>query len=209
LGNRRIVEAIILAAGLSTRMGSDKMALNVSGQTFLNRTLIETLNSKLNQIVVVSRPGFCLNLVQHNSDFLKRHVINVSNFWPQEGMSLSIRLGLTQLSAQANAVMIILADQVFLNALLIDMLIEESFQNSGKIIVPMINGRSTTPVIFPASFFSELRKISGDKGGREILAANLKMIHVLELGQKYDDTDVDTPEDYSKVISKFKENDRI
>ncbi len=113
-------------------MGSDKMALNVSGLTVLNRTLIETLNSKLNQIVVVSQPGVYLNVVQHNSDFLKRHVINVSNFWPEEGMSLSIRLGLTQLSAQANAVMIILADQVFLNALLIDMLIEESFRTPAR-----------------------------------------------------------------------------
>jgi molybdenum cofactor cytidylyltransferase len=207
--NEQRVEAIILAAGLSTRMGSDKMALKVSGQTVLNKTLIETLNSRIGKIVTITRPGLDLDMVEQYSRFFKKDVTNVSNFWPEEGMSLSIKLGLTQVGVEAKAVMIILADQILLNTFLIDKLVGESLGNSDKIVVPSIFGRKTTPVIFPASFFNKLRKISGDKGGKEILAMEGRMIHTVELGQKYDDTDIDTPEDYSTVVSKFINNNRV
>ncbi|MFH0958626.1 MAG: nucleotidyltransferase family protein [Pseudomonadota bacterium] len=209
--NELRVEAIVLAAGLSTRMGSDKMALRFCGQTVLNRTLIEALKSWLGRIVIVTRPGLDVDMTMQFSCFLNHDVTitRVLNFWPEEGMSLSIRLGLTQLGVKARAAMIILADQIFLNTLTINKLISESLENSDKIIVPTILKRRTTPVIFPESFFDELRKISGDKGGKEILARNPNMIHTVELGKAYNDIDIDTPEDYSKIVSKLNHFDRV
>lgn len=197
-----MVDAVILAAGLSRRMGTDKTALEISGKTILDRIVAETLKSEMNNIVVVTR--FPLNFDEcENPNYHHRHRLNsVINYSPELGMSSSIKLGLAQVSPQAEAVMIILADQVWLNWVIINILVSNSKNHAHKIIAPTIKGRRTNPVIFPAHLFGELQEITGEIGGRNILSRHANLVETVELGDKYDDSDIDTPDDYYKILYK-------
>ena len=203
MSEENLTEALILAAGMSSRMGLNKMALNLSGKTVLGRMLTETLASKLGKIVVVTRPDQNDSIVEQYKSHSRNRLAVIPNFWPEQGMSLSIKLGLTQISRKAQAVMIILGDQILLNSGLIDRIVDEGLKTPDKIIVPSVRARRTNPVIFPQSFFEELRRITGDIGGRKILAKNEPMTRIIELGEDYDDRDLDTPLDYYSICSKL------
>lgn len=198
-----MLDAVILAAGLSRRMGTDKTALEISGKTILTRIVVETLKAEINKIVVVTRSPLNLDEYENPRWHYSWRLHNVINYSPELGMSSSVKLGLAQVRPQAEAVMIILADQVWLNSVVINILIATSQNNIHKIIAPTVRGRRTNPIIFPAHLFGELQKITGDMGGRNILIRHANLVETVELGDKYDDSDVDTPEDYSKSLYKF------
>jgi len=195
-----MVDALVLAAGLSTRMGSDKMALKISGETILSRILIEALQSRLNTIVAVTRRPLKGDDLSGASQVYHSRLVNVINDSPELGMSYSIRLGLSVIIQKSASVMIILADQIYLNFSVINTLISNSLDNPDKIIAPIVRGRRTNPVIFPAEFFPALNEITGDRGGREILRLHSSRIKTVELGKEYDDYDVDTQSDYYRVF---------
>jgi molybdenum cofactor cytidylyltransferase len=194
-----MVDALVLAAGLSTRMGSDKMSLKISGETILSRVLIQALQSRLNTIVAVTRCPLKDYEFSGKSQRYNSRLVNVINDSPELGMSYSIRLGLSAIIQKSVSVMIILADQIYLNFSVINTLISTSLDNPDKIIAPVVRGRRTNPVIFPAEFFPALNEITGDRGGRDILRLHRTKIKTLELGKEYDDYDLDTQSDYYKV----------
>jgi molybdenum cofactor cytidylyltransferase len=195
-----MVDALVLAAGLSTRMGFDKMALKISGETILSRVLIQALQSRLNTIVAVTRRPLKGDELSGKLQFCHSRLVNVINDAPELGMSYSIRLGLSVIIQKSVSVMIILADQIYLNFSVINFLISHSLDNPDKIIAPIVRGRRTNPVIFPAEFFPALSEITGNIGGREILGSHSARIKTVELGKEYDDYDVDTQSDYCKVL---------
>ena len=194
-----MVDALVLAAGLSTRMGCDKMALKISGETILSRVISQALRSRLNTIVAVTRHPLKDDELSGKYQFCYSRLVNVINDSPELGMSYSISLGLDVVIQKSVAVMIILADQVYLNFSVINTLISISLDNPNKIIAPVVRGRRTNPVIFPAEFFPALKEITGDIGGREILRLHRTRIKTVEFGKEYDDYDVDTEADYYKV----------
>jgi molybdenum cofactor cytidylyltransferase len=196
-----MVDAIILAAGLSKRMGQDKMGLEISGQTVLSRAVTEALKSVVNKIIVVTRYSEDFDKSVEYRDYIPSRLVRVVNDNSEFGMSYSIKLGLARISAGTDAVMIILADQVCLDFSVINTLVSASLKNPGKIIAPTIKGRRTNPVIFPSKLFVELRQITGDRGGREIVALNSGMLKTVEFGQTYNDCDLDTMDDYFRLIS--------
>ncbi len=198
-----MVDAIILAAGLSKRMGYDKMGLEILGRTVLSRTITEALRADFDKIVVVTRHSADFNEHVRCSYAFAPTLISVVNKNSQLGMSYSIKLGLAAVGSETDAVMLILADQVYLNFLVINSLVSASLQHPGKIIAPTIKGRRTNPVIFPSSLFVELQQITGDKGGREVIASNSEMLKTVEFGETYDDTDLDTMDDYLRIISRL------
>ncbi|MGC8603310.1 MAG: nucleotidyltransferase family protein [Desulfomonilaceae bacterium] len=198
------VEGIILAAGQSTRMGTDKLSLEISGQTILYHILMEAIKSALDKIIIVNRHCSRIDNLEELCTTHKWRILNVINRKPKLGMSYSIKLGMAKVTDGSDGVMILLADQVFLNSFVIDMLISASLKSPGRIIVPTIRGRRTTPVIFPSILFPDLKQIGGDQGGREILKTNRGIVKTIEFGDRYDDIDVDTKDDYLKIISKFK-----
>ena len=114
-------------------------------------------------------------------------------------MSSSMRKGMESLDRQAAGVMILLGDQPGITENIINELLAAFRREQTKIIVPYILGRRTTPVIFPATLFPELMEEAGDIGGRNVLKRHADQVVELEMGQDYDDTDLDTPEDLDKI----------
>jgi len=196
-----IVEGIILAAGLSKRMGVPKTLIEFDGDTVIGRVVKASLGSDLHTVALVTGSSDLKAVEATVADSSSRLSI-VVNPSPEEGMSSSLRIGLAAVSSDAKGAMVLLADQPFISAEIINRLLSFFRLDDDKIIVPVIGDRRTTPVIFPARLFLELMSVEGDVGGRDVLKGHPAEIVQVEMGSCYDDMDLDTPEDLDKFLSR-------
>jgi molybdenum cofactor cytidylyltransferase len=193
------IEGIILAAGLSTRMGVPKLTLEINGTPVITRVVRAALASELHRVILVLGPSDSGVKEALGPVATDPRLTQVANPHPQAGMSSSMCTGMESLERKTAGVMILLGDQPGITRDIINELLATFRREQTKIIVPCVLGRRTTPVIFPATLFSELTKETGDIGGRNVLKRHADQVVGLEIGQEYDDTDLDTPEDLDKI----------
>jgi molybdenum cofactor cytidylyltransferase len=188
------VSAIVLAAGLSTRMGTVKALVSVSGKPLLERVLSTVRESRADEIVVVL--GHSAELIQRSIPFGdSRAVINQSY---REGMASSLRIGLSNVSPNAEAALIVLGDQPFLKPQTIDRIIEEYRNNKPEIVIPMYHGFRGNPVLLDRSVFAELAGLTGDMGCRAIFGGHTRGILKIAVEDAGVLVDFDTKEDIER-----------
>jgi len=196
------VEAIVLAAGLSTRMGAAKLGLEVDGEPVIARVIRAAVGSVLDRVIMVVGPDSD-RLVRALGPLAEHSKLSrVENPRPDRGMSSSLRAGMSAIAPTADGAMVILADQPFLTGEVIHHLIGKFCTDREKIVQPAVYGRITTPVIFPAALFSQLSEIVGDIGGRDVVNRNRDRVVIQEIGSMYDDIDLDTPADLEKAAAR-------
>jgi len=190
------VAGLILAAGASTRMGSPKQLLDIGGVSLLSRVLEEVLNSELDLIILVLGaqakeikeglkavlPDKRLRIVE-NRDF-------------KDGISSSIIAGLSEVEDGYDYCMMILADMPHITSDLINYLLHQ-YLSSGLLLGAIKAGdKRSHPVIFGRTLYSELRKLKGDTGARNLFLKYSDQVCLVEPAEYYNDMDIDTPEDY-------------
>src|SRR4051812_25321380 len=159
------VTALVLAAGTSSRMGQPKQLLPYEGKSLVRRAAEAAIGSKTRQTIVVTGAasdqvdaelaGLAVMLV-HNDDFA-------------QGMSTSLRAGLKAVRPEVDAIIVLLADQPFVDTPVIDALIDLYEQTQAKIVRPRYGGQPGNPVLWDQSLFGELKEQTGDQGGRALL----------------------------------------
>ena len=194
---------IVLAAGMSSRLGSPKQLVLAGGQCLLDRVLDEALTSCLDRIVLVlgHRAGEVTTALKerHDRDRL-RILINPAY---RDGMSSSIRTGIESVQDTFSAIMIILGDQPFVGTSLINLLIRR-YRSSGKdICVPVCRGRRGHPVIIGRQFYDAVMSTTGDIGARQILRSNPESVLGVEISDSRIFFDVDTQTDIKNLQSRF------
>jgi len=164
--------AVILAAGTSRRMGTVKQLLQLDDRPLLQHALDNVRASEVNEIVLVL--GFAAEAIRREIDAQKvRVVINESY---QQGMGTSLRAGLSALDSQAEAAIIVLADQPFVQPATLDQLITEHHRSKAQIVIPTYRGFRGNPVLLDRSVFSEVMALNGDIGCRAIFGDHLEGI---------------------------------
>jgi molybdenum cofactor cytidylyltransferase len=202
------IAAIILAAGSSSRMsnGQHKLLLPLGDRPVLAHILEAALRSQANPILLIlghqSEQIEAAILDYTNSERL----IRLNNPAYQQGMSTSLRLGLAQLAAldpQSNVegAIILLGDQPFISTEIIDTLITSKHTSQKLIIAPCYHGKRGNPVLLDSSLFDELAAVTGDKGGRSVIARHPEDIESVELGDAMANHDVDTWEAYQQAVN--------
>jgi molybdenum cofactor cytidylyltransferase len=189
-----MISAIVLAAGESRRMGETKQLLPWQGKTVLGHILDTLLASSVEEVILV---------LGHEAERILekvaiREIKVVFNPDYQKGMSTSLRRGLMAMNPNAEAFLVFLADQPAITPEIISQLID-SFRRArpGKsIVVPSFGGRRGHPVLFGKKHREEFGGLTGEVGGREILARHPEDILVLEVDTDAVLIDLDTPEDY-------------
>lgn len=92
-------------------------------------------------------------------------------------------------------------DQPLLDRNVIDRLIGVFEASSRGICYPVSGGRRGNPVIFAAKFFDDLRRLSGDEGGRAVIAANRDAAVAVNFLEQIVFEDIDNPGDYERIMS--------
>lgn len=191
---------IILAAGASSRMGRPKLLLTYGSRTFM-RHAAETA------VASICRP--ILAVLGAYTDLLKREieglpVRSVINERWADGMGSSIQVGVETLNAcdradSTEALVLMLCDQPYVTAAVINDLVTAYHRNGKGIVVSEYDGTLGVPALFRREYFAELATIRAAAGAKQIIAAHAS--DVVPVPFPGGMTDIDTPEDYRELQS--------
>jgi molybdenum cofactor cytidylyltransferase len=160
------VTAIVLAAGTSSRMGSNKLLADFRGRSMIVATLQQIRQSAVDEIVLVlgHEAGKFDAIADHEpvSKFIR-------NPDYEQGIASSIRRGV-EAAGEADAVLICLGDMPLVKPLTIDRLIAAFNPTEHRsIIAPTYKGQYGNPVLWGREHFAKLMALEGDKGGRSLI----------------------------------------
>ena len=186
--------AVVLAAGNSKRMGTQKLLLPLGDKPVIAKVVDELLLCPVQSVlVVIGQDGGKIKQELPNRD-----VTFVPNPKPEGDMLSSVRCGLRALPEKTEAVLVALGDQPAIRHELIEELILAFRKREGGIIVPVYEGRRGHPMLFASGFREEvLTRYDGvglhgllDAHPEEVLNVPVSTATILE--------DMDTPEDYER-----------
>ena len=186
------VAALILAAGLSTRMGgSNKLLAELGGKPLVRVVAEQVLASKASSVTVVTG---------HQAAEVERALrgLNVTFVYNPDfpdGFASSIRVGIGAIPKEAGGALVCLGDMPLADADLMDQLIAAFAPDLGQLIaVPVSDGRQGNPVLWSRRFFGELMSLDGDIGGRHLLASHAAAVAEVSVNAHGAFFDIDTPQ---------------
>ncbi len=190
-----MIAAIVLAAGTSSRMGRQKLLLPVTGGRPLVRLSVErVLAAALDHVVVVV--GREAEAVRAALAGLPVRVVPNPRY--AEGQSTSLRAGLEALPPGTEAAVLALGDQPLPDPALIRRLVARFRQGDAAVVVPRYQDGRGNPVLFAAAVFAELRELTGDQGGRGVVARDPGRVVEVVVDARMP-PDVDTWADYEML----------
>ena len=196
------IGAVLLAAGLSRRMGRNKLLIPFEGEMLVRRSARLLLEAGLDPILVVTGheaerihdalAGLTLRFT-HNPDY-------------EEGLASSLVQGLTALDGDAvDAALVALADMPLIRSDQIKRLVAAYNPSEGRLIcVPAYGGKQGNPILWDAGFFDEMKQLTGDRGAKPLLAAHAAEIAEIELDDPGILIDVDTPDALARLSAETK-----
>ena len=194
------ISAILLAAGESTRMGRLKALLPWQGATLIEYQVGSLLSAGVAELVVV---------VGHRGDEVgapiagRQGVTTVVNPDYRQGKTTSIKAGLSAISANATAILVLAVDQPRPPDIL-RAVIEAHEARSPLITSPVYGGRGGHPMIFDARLLPELSAITEEgEGLREVTRRYASDIYRLEMDDPVVRVDVNTPENLQAALPLF------
>ena len=161
---------------------------------FGNKTVIECCIDSLREggvetIVVV---------LGHRADDLRRKLTGVSfavNPDPDSEMGASITAGVRELSNDAQATLIALADHPAVPAAVVSTVIDE-WTKGARIVIPTWQGRGGHPVLVDLSFRPELLNLSTSGGLRALFESHREAVRRIPVDSPFIARDMDTWDDY-------------
>lgn len=192
---------IVLAAGMSTRLGRPKHLVEVGGKTLLARVVAAALESELSKVVLVLGPEAERVLTALGS--LRDHdrLLTVINERYKDGMAGSLQVGLLPVKDQYAAVMFLLGDQPLIDPGTINLLLRRFWFSDKDICVPVQNEKRGNPVCFNRRFYENILGLQGDTGAREIIRRYPKDVLSVEIDCPTFFLDIDHDDDLEKLVS--------
>jgi molybdenum cofactor cytidylyltransferase len=191
MGEPPKIGAIVLAAGLSSRMGSNKLLAETAGKPLIRQTVEAALASRAEPILVVT--GSDQEKIRSALTGLNVQFTNNPDF--SKGLSASLKCGLSSLPGDCDAVVILLGDMPAISPSLIDRMIAAFDPAEGHAIcVATRDGKRGNPVLWAKGFFPDIMAIQGDVGAKHVMTANDEMVCEVEADDDGPLIDIDTPE---------------
>ncbi len=188
------VAAVLLAAGLSRRMGErNKLLIEIGGEPLVRRTAKVYLAAGVKVHAVLG----------HDAEMVRAALAGlpvsfVTNSHYEEGQQSSVRAGVESLAEGYGAILVALADQAALTPADIASLLAAFARCGGnRIAVPYFRGHRGNPVAFPARLIAEMRAAGKNAASRTFIDDNPGLVEQYETGHDRFIIDIDTPEDLS------------
>jgi len=185
--------AIILAAGSSTRMGSQKMLLPFGESTILETVIQNIHSSSVDSILVVLGANH-----EQILEFIKPLPVEVCiNTNHQSGMLSSVVCGFSALPDDTSTALIFLGDQPGISPAVTDAVIRAYNESLHGIVVPVSNHRRGHPLLVDFKYKREIGRLDLEKGLRALMHHFPEDVLEVEVDDGGILIDIDTPEDYS------------
>jgi molybdenum cofactor cytidylyltransferase len=195
-----MLSAIVLAAGMSTRMGQNKLLLDFKDKPLIAHAVDTLLASEIDEVIVVL--GNEADKVREKLRGKPVRLVENPDF--REGLSSSVRAGVNAVSRQADGIMVYLADQPLLEPADVNRILRaftHAKEVSKSIIVPFFNGQRGNPVLLDSSYREAILGVIGDVGCKGVIKRYPDQVFVVEMESDHVVRDVDTNEEYEGVLS--------
>ncbi|HYN22861.1 MAG TPA: nucleotidyltransferase family protein [Thermoanaerobaculia bacterium] len=187
------IAGILLAAGTSSRMGSNKLFFELNGESVLRGAVRRVLAGGLSPVMVV---------LGHESDKAWREIEDLPCQWVlnplyEQGINSSLKAGVMAVPPEPRAAMVLLADMPFVTPEMIAAMIARYRGTEAPLLISDYEGVNAPPMLYDRSLFPELLAMTGEGCGRQVVKSHRGEAEVLSWPAAAL-ADLDVPEDYAK-----------
>jgi CTP:molybdopterin cytidylyltransferase MocA len=178
------VAAVILAAGASSRFGSSKAAVRIGSRTMLQVVVDAATAAGLSPVIVVAPTSLA---VPESAEAVR-------NDAPEQGMSRSLRVGIAAVPPDAEAAVVLLADQPTITVEQLRAL--DGWRGGTPVVATRSDGVLGPPVLVEREGFHLVASVGGDAGLRDLLRSDPSLVTAVEHDAV---PDIDTPADLERI----------
>jgi len=159
------VAGILLAAGAATRMGRNKLLIELAGEPLVRRAARCALAAGLSPVLVV---------LGHEADQVRRALAGLActpvlNPRFAEGMNGSLSAGVAAVPAQAEAALVLLADMPFVEPAMIEAVVARWRETGAPVVTSRYGAAQAPPTLYARALFALLGGGTGEGRGREVV----------------------------------------
>ena len=196
----RMLVAIVLAAGESTRMGRPKALLpDPDGRPFVARLVRTLVDAGVRDVIVVTGSEHAGIAAALTADRLPVAPTLVNNPDPSRGQLSSLWAGLDAAAPGAEAALVTLVDVPMVRPATVRRVIEVWTDTRAPIVRPAIGERHGHPVLFDGALFDELRRAPLAGGAKTVVRAHAARVVNVPVDDEGCLVDVDTPGEYEAM----------
>ncbi len=188
---------ILLAAGTSSRMGSNKLLFDLEGESVLRRAARRALEGGLRPLVVVL--GHQAERARPELSGLDCRTVVNPGF--EQGITTSLHAGMEILPEEVAGLAVLLADMPYVTAEMISGLVERYRTSEAPLVVSCYDGIDAPPMVYDRCLFAELREMADGRCGKRVVKRHRQEAEVVSRPPEAL-TDLDVPEDYERVLSR-------
>ena len=194
------VEAILLSAGESSRMGKPKALLDWSGVPLVVAQISSLVEGGVDRVIVVTG-------AHHDeiADAVPKgpHTAIVNNRRWTEGKTTSIKAGLSRLSDGCATIVLLAVDQPR-PSWVVERALNSHHESGRPVTSPRYDGHGGHPLLFDASLFDELSNISEEREGvREVMKRHEEIMNRVYFENPVIRLDLNTPDDYEAALTSY------
>jgi molybdenum cofactor cytidylyltransferase len=194
------IAAVILAAGLSSRFGGNKLLAPLAGKPVLRHVAEAAAKSRAHPVIVVT--GNDSDNIRMTLSPLPLTYVENHDF--SKGLSTSLKCGVSHVPDTCQGALILLGDMPGVSAPLIDRLIESFAPERGRrIIVPARHGRRGNPVLWDRDYFPAIQNLTGDAGARALMDRHPEAVWTVETEDDAPLADIDTQEELASFQARL------
>ncbi len=189
-----MINAIVLAAGESKRMGMPKPLLLFRGlpTTFVDQIVSVLRDTCVDRITVVL--GAEARKVRESAVLSGVDIVINEDY--ARGQLSSLIAGLRSMPPETEAIVLCLVDNPLITREMVNRVIEAFRETGQPIVVPVFQGQRGHPALFARSMFDELLNAPADEGARHVVQSNGDKVLEVDVPDPAVLTRIDTPEDY-------------
>jgi molybdenum cofactor cytidylyltransferase len=187
-----LINAVILAAGESKRMGQTKALLGFGETTFLGQIISVIKSSDVDRVSVVL--GADAECIKQSVDLSGTEVVINKDY--KKGQLSSLIAALESIPPAAEAILVCLVDHPFISRVVINRIVSKFRETGSPIVVPVFEKKRGHPAVFAASLFKELANAPLEEGARYVVKCNAEKVKEVEVEDGKVLAGINTPEDY-------------
>ena len=190
------IAGVLLAAGKSTRMGSNKLLALISGKPMIRVTAEALIGSSAGPVLVVT--GHERERVE--AALAGLNVRFIDNPAYASGLASSLKAGLAAVPRDVDGAVVVLGDMPLVAGRHVNRLIAAFNPAEHRtIIVPVHAGERGNPVLWGREHFEEMLSLDGDRGAKSLMEKHED--HITEIAMRSDAVlaDFDTPEALARL----------
>lgn len=195
-----MITALVLAAGLSSRMGTSKPLLPWGARTLLEHILASVQASPVEAVLVVTGHQHAA-IAQRLAGGPARVVFNPD--YASGEMLASLQAGLRAAPPQSEAALLVLGDQPALDPAVIQQLVAAYRAGAGRVIIPSYQMRRGHPLLIDRRCWAAILALRAGQSLRDFMHGAREVIHHVSVAQPGILQDLDTPEEYRRALADF------